>query len=212
MKLLNQKLPTKGKEITVLLVAGHSGLINGEYLTQGKRSPKWSDGSILYEGEFNRQIKYRLMELLHLNGYKYVDLVPEHTERRNVIQDLRSRIQRAKDYYEQNKNCYLLELHANAGGGTGMEFYLATNASQRSKAMANSFQDNYTFDIPWRGIKIKNFMTIYNYPMPCGLMEFPFMDTEQECKEYLMSPKGRDQLAQYAFISLVRGLETISRK
>lgn len=205
-------LPTKGKDITVVLVAGHSGLIDGKYSTPGKRSPTWSDGTQLFEGEFNRQIKYRLMELLHLNGYKYVDLVPEHTEHSNKFRDRMMRVDRATDYYKTNKNCYLLEIHANAGRGTGMEFYIASNASQKSKALAQSFKDNYEFPIPFRDIKTKDFTTIYNYPMPCGLFEAPFMDTESDCKGWLMSPQGRDRIAQYLFKSLVRGLETISRK
>lgn len=212
MNLLNQRLPTKGKEITVLLVAGHAGLINGQYGTPGKRSPIWSDKTQLFEGEYNRQIKYRLMELLHLNGYKYVDLVPKHTELRNKRADRMSRVKRANDYYKTNKNCYLLEIHANAGGGTGLEFFIASNASQRSKAMAKSFEDNYQGNLPYRGIKVKNFDTILNYDMPCGLAESYFMDTEKECRELLMTKQGRDDYAQYLFISLVRGLETISRK
>ena len=54
--------------ITVLLDAGYGGVINGEYQTSGKRSPVWEDGSVLYEGEFNRGIKYRLKEKLQQEG------------------------------------------------------------------------------------------------------------------------------------------------
>ena len=49
---------------TVILDAGHGGIIAGEYQTAGKRSPVWSDGTILYEGEFNRAIKARVIERL----------------------------------------------------------------------------------------------------------------------------------------------------
>jgi N-acetylmuramoyl-L-alanine amidase len=211
MNSLKKTGQSKGKNITVLLVAGHAGLIDGQYGTKGKRSPKWSDGSQLFEGEFNRQIKYRLMELLHANGYKYVDLIEGQSELHNKHLDRVSRVFDATYYYRGNKNCYLLEIHANAGGGTGMEFYIASNASSKSKALAQAFKDNYDFNIPFRGIKVKDFDTIYNYPMPCGLFEAPFMDTESDCKDYLMSPEGRDRIAQYLFKSLVRGLDTISR-
>lgn len=204
-------LPTKGKDITVVLVAGHSGLIDGKYSTPGKRSPVWSDGTQLFEGEFNRQIKYRLMELLHANGYKYVDLIEGQYEYSNKFKDRMYRIEKARNYYKNNKNCYLLEIHANAGGGTGMEFYIASNASSKSKALSQAFKDNYDFNIPFRGIKVKDFLTIKGYPMPCGLFEAPFMDTESDCKNYLLSPQGRDRIAQYLFKSLVRGLDTISR-
>jgi hypothetical protein len=38
----------------VLLDAVHDRIINGEYKTLGKRSPVWSDGTQLFEGECNR--------------------------------------------------------------------------------------------------------------------------------------------------------------
>ena len=36
---------------TIILDAGHGGMINGKYQTKGKRSPVWEDGSVLYEGD-----------------------------------------------------------------------------------------------------------------------------------------------------------------
>ena len=66
--------------ITVLLDAGHGGVINGEYQTSGKRSPKWEDGSVLYEGEFNRAIKYRLKERLQEIEIPFVDVNPGDTD------------------------------------------------------------------------------------------------------------------------------------
>ena len=61
----------------VLLDNGHGGLINGVYQTPGKRSPTWSDGSVLYEGEFNRAIVHGIIkELIKLN-IPYVNICPE---------------------------------------------------------------------------------------------------------------------------------------
>jgi N-acetylmuramoyl-L-alanine amidase len=42
--------------ITVILDAGHGGIIDGVYQTHGKRSPIWEDGSQYFEGVGNRQI------------------------------------------------------------------------------------------------------------------------------------------------------------
>ncbi|MCG9704983.1 hypothetical protein [Photobacterium damselae] len=42
------------KQPLFILDAGHGGIINGQYQTAGKRSPIWSDGSQLFEGEFKR--------------------------------------------------------------------------------------------------------------------------------------------------------------
>lgn len=44
---------------------GHGGMIAGRYKTEGKRFPVWPDGSVLYEGEFNRAIKSRVIEMLN---------------------------------------------------------------------------------------------------------------------------------------------------
>ena len=37
-------------QYTWLLDPGHGGIIDGVYQTAGKRSPKFPDGSVLYEG------------------------------------------------------------------------------------------------------------------------------------------------------------------
>ena len=52
---------------TIILDAGHGGLINGVYQTKGKRSPIWPDGRQLFEGVFNRQI----VELLKVKYVNY---------------------------------------------------------------------------------------------------------------------------------------------
>ncbi|MEF1204613.1 hypothetical protein [Photobacterium damselae] len=44
------------KQPLFILDAGHGGIINGQYQTEGKRSPIWDDGSQLFEGEFNRAV------------------------------------------------------------------------------------------------------------------------------------------------------------
>ena len=48
---------------TWLLDPGHGGFIDGVYQTAGKRSPEFPDGSQLYEGEFNRDVVARIMDL-----------------------------------------------------------------------------------------------------------------------------------------------------
>ena len=60
-----------------LLDNGHGGVIDGLYQTEGKRSPVWDDGSVLYEGEFNRSIVNRLIEMLTAARINYVNIVPE---------------------------------------------------------------------------------------------------------------------------------------
>lgn len=182
---------------TILLDAGHGGMINGKYQTQGKRSPEWEDGSILYEGEFNRAIKSRVMEMLQNAGVSYVDINPQQTDL-----SLEDRVDYANTY---RSDSLYISIHANAGGGTGCEVFTAENCSSTSTAFANEIADQYPTFFPnerWRGVKKRDFYVIKNTAMPAVLVECFFMDTERECKEYLMTKEGRDQIAKWVFSSI----------
>lgn len=187
---------------TLLIDAGHGGIINGQYQTLGKRSPVWSDGSQLFEGEFNRQIKSRIMEFCQMDGLKYVDINPQQTDL-----SLQNRVRYANTY--NTKESIYLSIHANAGGGTGCEVFVAEVSSQTSKDIAYSIEANYKEFFPnerWRGVKNKNFYVVKNTRMPAVLVECFFMDTERECKEYLMTSRGRDMIAHWLYSSIKKYL------
>jgi N-acetylmuramoyl-L-alanine amidase len=174
---------------------GHGGLIGNVYQTKGKRSPVWSDGAILYEGEFNRAIKNRLLEMLHFKGIPYYDLVPEQQDIHRSV-----RIARANRFHAQHKNTFLLDIHSNAGGGEGSEVFISRAASSSSLALANWSKALFLQHFPestFRGIKRKNFDLVHLTNMPAILLENFFMDNEHECRTYLMTPKGRDRIAAY---------------
>jgi len=182
---------------TILLDAGHGGMINGKYQTQGKRSPEWEDGSILYEGEFNRAIKSRVMEMLQNASVSYVDINPQQTDL-----SLEDRVDYANTY---KSDSLYISIHANAGGGTGCEVFTAESCSSTSTALANEIASQYSTFFPnerWRGVKKRDFYVIKNTAMPAVLIECFFMDTERECKEYLMTKEGRDQIAKWVFSSI----------
>lgn len=187
---------------TLLLDAGHGGMINGLYQTSGKRSPVWNDGTQLFEGELNRQIKARIFELCHFDGIRYVDINPQQTDL-----SLQDRVTKANTY--NSKESIFVSLHSNAGGGTGCEVFIAEQHSTTSKQMAESVEANYKNFFPnerWRGIRKKNFYVIKNTSMPAILVESFFMDTEAECKVYLMSAKGRDKIAHWIYSSIKKFL------
>ena len=184
-----------------ILDNGHGSMLNGEYLTSGKRSPKWPDGSQLFEGEFNRAIKARVIEMLNFEGIAYYDLVPET---RDV--SLSTRVSRAnKFHYENNKQTFLYSIHSNAGGGKGCEVFISESASSNSLLLAQEAEKRYLnmFDEPWRGIKRKNFTMIHKTAMPAALFEYFFMDNEYECKEYLMPRESRDLIAKHVYYTLI---------
>jgi N-acetylmuramoyl-L-alanine amidase len=82
--------------------------------TPGKRSPVWPNGSQLFEYEFNRDIVKRIKSKLDSYNIDSVVLVPELDDI-----SLAERCKRANKIYDNNKECVLLSIHANAGGGTG---------------------------------------------------------------------------------------------
>jgi len=183
--------------MVVLLDAGHGGMINGDYQTSGKRSPIWEDGVQLFEGEFNRAVKYRLKEMFQMEGIKYVDINPSDEDL-----SLSERVAIANNYDDS----IYLSIHANAGGGTGCEVFTAITCSSASTNLAKIIESEYVPHFPgerWRGVKKKDFYVVQHTKMPAVLVECFFMDTERECKKYLMTKHGRSQVAKWLFNSIV---------
>lgn len=178
-----------------ILDAGHGGMVAGSYQTKGKRHTH-EDGTTIYEGEFNRAIKARVMERLHQLDIPYVDLNPEHSDL-----PLGTRVKRANKYHRYyNKNTVLISLHANAGGGEGFEVYTSRQASKQSRTFATQAVSTFNVHFPDetnRGLKRSKFNILYKTQGPAVLLELFFMDNERECKKYLLSPQGRDQIADY---------------
>ena len=52
--------------------------------------------------------------------------------------------------------------------------------------------------------KEANYYVLKNTRMPAILTENFFMDNEQECREYLMSRKGRDRIARAHYAAIQR--------
>ncbi|MBE6649613.1 MAG: N-acetylmuramoyl-L-alanine amidase, partial [Ruminococcaceae bacterium] len=84
------------------------------------------------------------------------------------------------DIANGNGNAYFCSIHRNAGGGTGVETYYATNGSFASAVMAQSVNDRLAACAPWgnnRGVKTANYTVIKNTSMPAILVEVGFIDT-----------------------------------
>jgi N-acetylmuramoyl-L-alanine amidase len=91
-----------------LLDPGHGGLINGQYSTPGKRSPKFEDGSVLYEGVNNRDNVNRIMNALQKLGIDCVDIVND-----NKDISLTERVARANKLHPTRK-CIYISIHSDA--------------------------------------------------------------------------------------------------
>ncbi|BDS13002.1 N-acetylmuramoyl-L-alanine amidase [Aureispira anguillae] len=179
----------------VIISNGHGGLIGGKYQTRGKRFT-FSDGTTIYEGEFNRAIKNRVQERLTEKGIPFYDLVPEQKDINR-----KTRVARANHIYRrERRKVFLIEIHSNAGGGEGSEVFVSRGASTKSKALANWTATLYNKHFPesiFRGVKRKDWDVVALTYCPAILLEMFFMDNEQECKKYLLTKEGRDRIAAY---------------
>lgn len=189
---------------TVILDNGHGNN------TAGKRSPVWSDGKQLFEYEFNRDIVRRIAAQLNAAGIPYRILVPEETDI-----SLGERCRRANTIYtETGGDCFLLSIHANAGGGTGWEVYTSpgeTKADAIATVFAEEAQRVFVPD-GWRmrfdyadgdPDKESAFYILKHTSCPAILTENFFMDTEKDCR-FIMSNDGREQIADMHVAAIKR--------
>lgn len=170
---------------TVILDNGHGGVINGVYQTDGKRSPEWELG-VLYEGEFNRWIVNKIARNLKNQNIPYHILVPE-----NEDISLKERVKRVQDIYKKDKNVWLLSIHANAGGGTGVEAF-TTVGKTKSDELCDILLKNIEIDLPEMKVrsdksdgdldKESNFYILKNVSCPAVLYEAGFMDNKNDYK------------------------------
>lgn len=181
------------KDITVILDAGHGKD------TPGKRSPKWPDGTQLFEWEFNRDIAKRIREHLVSSGIKCEILVPED----NDI-PLQERVRRANRIWNQTgKRCFGVSIHANAGGGTGWEVWTSVGKT-KSDEIATILWQEMKQEFPTQKMRLdtsdgdvdkeKDFYILKNTKCPFVLTENFFMDNEKDCR-LIMGKFGRMKIA-----------------
>lgn len=165
--------------------------------TPGKRSPIY-DGKQLFEYEFNRDVVARINKYCAEIGIKTAVLVPEL----NDI-TLAERCRRANTIYRQNNKCFLLSIHANAGGGTGFEVFTSvgkTKADEIAETLCNDIAKYFpkfrlrTDKTDGDSDKESNFYILKHTICPAVLAENLFMDNYNDFKS-LINPDFRDKLA-----------------
>lgn len=176
--------------------------------TAGKRSPVWGDGSQLYEFEFNRDIVKRISEALTAAGIDCRVLVPELTDI-----SLGERCRRANAIYDEcGGDCFLLSIHANAGGGTGWEVHTSKGDTKADK-IATEFWEAARKEFAPEGWRMRgdfrdkqpdwdsNFYILKHTKCPAVLTENFFMDTEKDCR-FIMSDDGRERIAKIHVLAI----------
>ena len=209
---------------TWLLDPGHGGFIDGIYQTAGKRSPEFPDGSRLYEGEFNRDVVSRIMDLCsgmwgEKGMYFKKDGAPirrKHWDRFavdaiNLVDTeedtpLRRRVNDANKIHREKGNCIYVSVHANAFGN-GRNFNNAKGTctfyhyrSATGEVLAKSLQKWLAELTPFRdrGIRANetwaNFYVLRKTHMPAVLSENGFMTNFDDAIN-LMDPNVRQAIA-----------------
>jgi N-acetylmuramoyl-L-alanine amidase len=194
----------------VILDAGHG------IETPGKRSPIWDDGSQLFEYEFNRHIvqmvhdelkRYNIDSIILINDEHDMPLY-ERAERINLI------------YKNENKNAFLVSVHANAGGGTGWEIFTTPGQTESDIVASYIFNAAHKIlpEIKFRrdysdgdADKEAQFYILRKTHCPAVLTENMFMDTEDDCK-FIMSLEGRKKIALLHVNGIIDYIKSVEKK
>jgi N-acetylmuramoyl-L-alanine amidase len=189
-----------------IIDAGHGGMIDGKYVTPGKRSPKVPPG--VYEGVVNRQISKYLYELLIDNDIDCVLLVPE-----NEDVSLGERVRRANKIHKETHRCRYVSIHCNAAGNgnewnmaNGIDTFYDKNSSG-SRNMAKTIQDRLIEFTKRRdrGIKQANFYVLRSTLMPAVLCECGFMTNYEEA--VLLSTDEYQKLVAHSILEGIFDIE-----
>tara|TARA_Y100000389_G_scaffold132302_1_gene129732 strand:+ start:5113 stop:5859 length:747 start_codon:yes stop_codon:yes gene_type:complete len=204
------KKPMKESNYLWLFDPGHGGIIDGKYQTAGKRSPKWEDGTQLFEGEFNRAVVKRLIKLCEEKGISCINLVDTEEDI-----SLRSRTDKAndiwrKEYDKGGKSCIYVSVHANGfdqESANGWSVYTSEGETKSDK-VAQVLAEKAEAEFPDHKMrrdtrdgdadKESNFWVLRKTVMPAILSENFFMTNERESK-LILSEEGRDRVAKIHF-------------
>lgn len=162
--------------------------------TPGKRSPKWSDGTQLFEWDFNRKVVENIIKYLSLADLSYIQIV---TETNDI--SLKERCDRVNKICKElggRYKIYLLSVHGNAADNAptanGIEVW-TTVGQTKSDPLAEVFFKKLK-DLGWKtrvdlsdgdSDKEENFYILKNTVCPAVLTENGFYTNEEECKKLL---------------------------
>lgn len=181
---------------TYILDAGHGGMVNKKYVTPGKRSPKFDDGTVLYEGVNNREIVKMLIKAMEAEGIKCIDIVASEQD-----VALTTRVDRANNL-SRSKPCIYISIHSDANGdgvvwdkASGLSVYTSegqTKSDEFAELVIDELQENFKDSVKWRtestdGDKDKeeNFYVLKNTNCPAILCELGFHTNKEEATKML---------------------------
>lgn len=172
---------------------GHGGLINGKYQTAGKRSPKFPDGKVLFEGVNNRDNVNRIMAKFKENGLDCVDIVDSQLDI-----SLGERVRKA-NALSKTRKCVYISVHSDAAGdgvtwhpASGISVWTSegqTKSDVLASLVIDELQEKFGTSIKWRFQNAdgdedseENFYVLKNTVCPAILCELGFHTNEAETK------------------------------
>ena len=167
----------------------------------------WPDGTQLFEGEFNRAIVDRLMDLCKANNIDAVNLVDTQED-----VPLSYRTDKANSIAKSSgKSCIYVSIHANGfdkESANGWSVYTSRGETKSDniatilfeKSM-REFEGEYMRKDSTDGDPDKeaNFWVLAHTTMPAILSENFFMTNSDNCHKYLLAEDGRDRIAKIHF-------------
>lgn len=179
-----------------ILDPGHGGIVNKQYVTPGKRSPKFDDGSQLFEGVNNREIVAMLIKAMEAEDIKCIDIVASQQDVALV-----TRVERANNL-SRTKPCVYISIHSDAAGdgsnwnpASGMSVYTSegqTKSDEFAQLVIDELQDNFKDTVKWRTDntdkdedKEENFYVLKNTNCPAILCELGFHTNKEEATKML---------------------------
>lgn len=198
---------------TYILDPGHGGIDpkTGQYVTAGKRSPKWADGSIYYEGVGNREIVKIVASKLKALGIKYAFTVTPDNWKDVSLGD---RIH-ATNLASAKTPCILISVHSNGfkdGSANGYEIFTAPGQNVSDKFATMCFSEFKTEFPSLKGrVNLadgdpdkEELFAVLKVKCPSFLVESMFHTNEKECR-ILMSAEGKEKVAN----AIVRTIQKI---
>jgi len=162
-------------------------------------------GKRKYEGNTNRIITMMLVKMLNQAKINCI-VIPDWIE----DTPLRTRVDRADEYYNNDKSCIFLSIHSNAGGGRGNEIFTSVGQTKSDK-VAQIFCEVYKKLLPDMRFrsdaadgdddKEAPFYVLRKTDCPALLVENGFFDNRKEA-EFLLSTKGQIAYAEVMFESI----------
>lgn len=198
---------------TYILDPGHGGInpTTWQYVTAGKRSPKWPDGSVYYEGVGNRQIAELVGQELRKRN---IDFAYTVTPSDWTDVSLGTRVQRA-NMLAAKTPCVLISIHSNAAASSqanGFEVFTSPGQT-KSDPLATVLFDEFGKAFPELNgrknlqdgdpDKEELFTMVAGPKCPAMLIETMFHTNEKECK-ILMSETGRKRIAQAIVNAIIK--------